>query len=82
MYIHAHNFNAMDHVNHLLDEKSILSVLDVLLSVSPAVMKWINNNYYCQKRCTQPLYINCLDNNQCTYNAGKISVIPDLNQHQ
>ena len=33
------NFNVMAHVNHLPDDKSFLSVSDVLLSVSPAVMK-------------------------------------------
>ena len=33
------NFNAMAHVNHLPGDKSFLSVSDVLLSVSPTVMK-------------------------------------------
>ena len=36
MHIHV---NAMAHVNYLLDGKSFLSVSDVLLSISSAVMK-------------------------------------------
>ena len=59
MHIHV---NAMDHVNYLLDGKSFLSVSDVLLSVSSAVMK-VDKQLLPKKMHTKPLYINCLDNN-------------------
>ena len=54
--------HAMDHVNYLLDGKSFLSVSDVLLSVSSAVMK-VDKQLLPKKMHTKPLYINCLDNN-------------------